>query len=68
MKAAPGAGTWRPGALAGPHLYFWKSAKWVRGLRLVDRMNRASGSRLAIIIMVIHGKKNATGATNLATR
>ena len=19
-----------------PHLYFWKSAKWVRGLRLLD--------------------------------
>lgn len=22
--------------VAGPHLYFWKSAKWVRGLRLID--------------------------------
>ena len=20
-----------------PHLYFWKSAKWVRGLQLLDR-------------------------------
>jgi DMSO/TMAO reductase YedYZ molybdopterin-dependent catalytic subunit len=20
-----------------PHLYFWKSAKWVRGLRFIDR-------------------------------
>ncbi|GHO59039.1 hypothetical protein KSB_75140 [Ktedonobacter robiniae] len=29
-------------------------------------MNRASGSRLATIITVIHGKKNDTGATKLA--
>jgi DMSO/TMAO reductase YedYZ molybdopterin-dependent catalytic subunit len=20
-----------------PHLYFWKSAKWVRGLRVIER-------------------------------
>lgn len=26
-----------PARLLVPHLYFWKSAKWVRGLRLVDR-------------------------------
>jgi len=25
-----------PGRLLVPHLYFWKSAKWVRGLRLQD--------------------------------
>ncbi len=25
-----------PARLVVPHLYFWKSAKWVRGLRLVD--------------------------------
>jgi DMSO/TMAO reductase YedYZ molybdopterin-dependent catalytic subunit len=25
-----------PARLLVPHLYFWKSAKWVRGLRLVD--------------------------------
>jgi DMSO/TMAO reductase YedYZ molybdopterin-dependent catalytic subunit len=25
-----------PARLLIPHLYFWKSAKWVRGLRLVD--------------------------------
>ncbi len=33
-----------------------------------SRMNRASGSRLAITIMVIHGKKNGIGATELAIR
>jgi len=26
-----------PARLLVPHLYFWKSAKWVRGLRLLDR-------------------------------
>jgi DMSO/TMAO reductase YedYZ molybdopterin-dependent catalytic subunit len=26
-----------PARLLAPHLYFWKSAKWVRGLRLMDR-------------------------------
>jgi DMSO/TMAO reductase YedYZ molybdopterin-dependent catalytic subunit len=26
-----------PARLLVPHLYFWKSAKWVRGLRLMDR-------------------------------
>ena len=26
-----------PARLLVPHLYFWKSAKWVRGLRLVER-------------------------------
>jgi DMSO/TMAO reductase YedYZ molybdopterin-dependent catalytic subunit len=25
-----------PARLIVPHLYFWKSAKWVRGLRLID--------------------------------
>jgi DMSO/TMAO reductase YedYZ molybdopterin-dependent catalytic subunit len=26
-----------PARLLVPHLYFWKSAKWVRGLRLMDK-------------------------------
>ncbi len=26
-----------PARLVVPHLYFWKSAKWVRGLRILDR-------------------------------
>ena len=25
-----------PARLLVPHLYFWKSAKWVRGLELLD--------------------------------
>jgi hypothetical protein len=26
-----------PARLLVPHLYFWKSAKWVRGVRLLDK-------------------------------
>ena len=26
-----------PARLLVPHLYFWKSAKWIAGLRLLDR-------------------------------
>ena len=26
-----------PARLVVPHLYFWKSAKWIRGLRIVER-------------------------------
>ena len=33
-----------PARLVVPHLYLWKSAKWVRGLRLMDRDSAASGN------------------------
>jgi len=29
-----------PARLLVPHLYFWKSAKWVRGFRLLDERNK----------------------------
>jgi DMSO/TMAO reductase YedYZ molybdopterin-dependent catalytic subunit len=29
-----------PARLVVPHLYFWKSAKWVRGLRLMEKDKR----------------------------
>jgi DMSO/TMAO reductase YedYZ molybdopterin-dependent catalytic subunit len=29
-------GARRPGALLVPHLYFWKSAKWLQGIDLSD--------------------------------
>jgi DMSO/TMAO reductase YedYZ molybdopterin-dependent catalytic subunit len=29
-----------PARLVVPHLYFWKSAKWVRGLRLMEQDRR----------------------------
>ena len=58
-----------PARLLVPHLYFWKSAKWVRGLRLQSRRtSRASGSRTATTTTVTRGRSSGTGATDLAAR
>jgi DMSO/TMAO reductase YedYZ molybdopterin-dependent catalytic subunit len=35
-----------PARLLVPHLYLWKSAKWVRGLRLLDRDERGFWEQL----------------------
>jgi len=35
-----------PVRLLVPHLYFWKSAKWVRGLRILDRDERGFWEKL----------------------
>ena len=56
-----------PARLLVPHLYFWKSAKWVRGLRLTDQeTSLASGSRSAITTTATRGASNATGVTEVA--
>jgi DMSO/TMAO reductase YedYZ molybdopterin-dependent catalytic subunit len=58
-----------PARLLVPHLYFWKSAKWVRGLRLLKQDEPGFWESLGYnIITEIHGKKNAIGATKLTTR
>ena len=36
-----------PARMLVPHLYFWKSAKWVAGLRLLDHDEPGSGSATA---------------------
>ncbi|HKX13832.1 MAG TPA: molybdopterin-dependent oxidoreductase [Propionibacteriaceae bacterium] len=36
-----------PARLLVPHLYFWKSAKWVRGIELMLQIPPASGSSSA---------------------
>jgi DMSO/TMAO reductase YedYZ molybdopterin-dependent catalytic subunit len=36
FEGEPRPGARRPARLLVPHLYFWKSAKWVRGLELLD--------------------------------
>ena len=51
-----------------PHLYFWKSAKWVRGLRLMSNDEPASGSRTATTCTAIRGWSSGTGATDVAGR
>ena len=52
-----------PARLVVPHLYFWKSAKWVRGLRCASTTSPASGSRSATTTAATPGAKSATAAT-----
>jgi DMSO/TMAO reductase YedYZ molybdopterin-dependent catalytic subunit len=44
-----------PARLLVPHLYFWKSAKWVRGLTLSPPTSPASGRPTATTTTVTHG-------------
>ena len=58
-----------PARLVVPGRYFWKSAKWVRGLRApVDRTSPVSGSRSAITTAATSGSKSATAATRSVRR
>ena len=57
-----------PARLLVPHLYFWKSAKWVRGLELVSETSPASGRPTAITCAATRGENSGTGATDLASR
>ena len=58
-----------PARLLVPHLYFWKSAKWVRGLRAARRRRaRLLGDATATTTTATHGRNSATGATDLAAR
>jgi len=49
-----------PVRLLVPHLYLWKSAKWVRGFELLEDDTRDSGSRTATTCGAILGRSNAT--------
>ena len=54
-----------PARLLVPHLYFWKSAKWVRGLHLHGgRRARASGRRSATTTAGIPGLSSVIRATD----
>jgi DMSO/TMAO reductase YedYZ molybdopterin-dependent catalytic subunit len=55
-----------PARLLVPHLYFWKSAKWVNGMQLMNRTSRASGRRPATTCTETHGSSSVTRATDLA--
>ena len=57
-----------PARLLVPHLYFWKSAKWVRGWSLSDTEDPASGRPPATTSTETHGKNSDTPATDLAGR
>ena len=52
-----------PARLLVPHLYFWKSAKWVRGLRLRRTTRPASGKCTATTTTETHGGNSGTRAT-----
>ncbi len=55
-----------PARLLVPHLYFWKSAKWVRGLELLITTSPGSGRPTATTCTGIHGGNSGTRATDLA--
>jgi DMSO/TMAO reductase YedYZ molybdopterin-dependent catalytic subunit len=44
-----------PLRLIVPHLYAWKSVKWVRGIEFLDQDARGSGSRMGTTCMGIRG-------------
>ncbi|GAA4945148.1 hypothetical protein GCM10023238_09120 [Streptomyces heliomycini] len=49
-----------PARLIVPHLYFWKSAKWIAGLRLLDHDERASGRGNGYHARGIPGRSSGT--------
>ena len=58
-----------PARLLVPHLYFWKSAKWVRGLQALEpRRTPASGSRWATTTTATPGASSATGGTETVAK
>jgi len=63
-----------PARLLVPHLYFWKSAKWVRGFKLIREDRAGFWESPAITTTAIPGKSSDTrviknhGAAQMATR
>ena len=52
-----------PARLLVPHLYFWKSAKWVRGLTLTPTDEPGFWEQPATTTTATRGASSATGAT-----
>ena len=52
-----------PARLLVPHLYFWKSAKWIRGLTLSSTTSRGSGRPTATTTTATRGGSSAIRAT-----
>ena len=55
-----------PARLLVPHLYFWKSAKWVRGIELHDYDEPGFWRATATTTTATPGKSSAIGTTELA--
>jgi DMSO/TMAO reductase YedYZ molybdopterin-dependent catalytic subunit len=54
-----------PLRLVVPHLYGWKSVKWVRGFELLEQMWPDFGSRTGITCMGTRGKSNGLRRSGL---
>ena len=52
-----------PARLLVPHLYFWKSAKWVRGIELMNQDSPGSGSSWDITTTATHGASSGIRGT-----
>jgi DMSO/TMAO reductase YedYZ molybdopterin-dependent catalytic subunit len=48
-----------PVRLVVPHLYFWKSAKWLRRIEFLNRMHQVTGRSAAIITAATRGRNSA---------
>ena len=57
-----------PARLLVPHLYFWKSAKWVSGLQLMDHDEPGFWERNGYHDAVIHGSSSGTKVTEWMRR
>ena len=55
-----------PARLLVPHLYLWKSAKWLKGSGSATRTSRVSGRASATTTTETRGRSSGTGATDLA--
>ena len=57
-----------PARLLVPHLYFWKSAKWLNGLQFTERDEAGFWQFGVIICMAIRGVSSATRMIENSTR
>ena len=57
-----------PARLLVPHLYFWKSAKWVRGLRLTTTDEPGFWEVYGYHLSATRGGSSGTGATEAGSR
>ena len=56
-----------PVRLVVPHLYFWKSAKWLQSIEFLERMRRAIGKSAAITTAAIPGRNSDIRATDASS-
>ena len=57
-----------PVRLVVPHLYFWKSAKWLQRIEFLSQMRRVTGKSAAITTVAIRGRNSAIRTIDLSAR